>query len=53
MTTVAAPSREQVESLVRKILRQHGASASPTNGRMHEAPAGPTWWSTSRRGIVI
>ena len=41
MTTVAAPSREQVESLVRKILRQQGSSVSPSNGRVHEAPAKP------------
>ena len=55
MSTLAAPTRDQVESLVRSILRKHAAAGRrPTDGNGRAAAArGPSWWSTSRRGTAI
>src|SRR5262249_42624275 len=42
MSTIAAPPRrEEVESLVRKILRQQQPNGQSSNGPFHEAPARP------------
>ena len=56
MSTVAAPSpRDQVESLVRSILRKQQPSARRPTAARHgvRPPQPPTWSSTSRRGTVI
>ena len=53
MSTVATPTREHVESLVRSILVKHQDNGSATNGRAHRRRRARIWWSISRRGIVI
>ncbi len=43
MSTVATPTREQVESVVRNILRKHATLPAGTNGRAQARPRVPSW----------